>query len=100
MSSYVKRVQAKGIYGRFDIDHTFKPGVNVLHGKNGAGKTTLLHILANVLNGDYELFAFITFDSIRVQLDDLLKLCFTEEEPIKTLLSIYNGQAILKLNFP
>ncbi len=70
MSSYVKRVQAKGIYGRFDIDHTFKPGVNVLHGKNGAGKTTLLHILANVLNGDYELFAFITFDSIRVQLDD------------------------------
>ena len=42
----------------------------MLHGKNGAGKTTLLHILANILNGDYELFAFITFDSIQVRLDD------------------------------
>lgn len=70
MPSYIKHVAAKGIYGRFDIEHTFEQGVNVLHGKNGAGKTTLLHILANILNGDYELFAFIAFTSIHVQLDD------------------------------
>src|SRR5437763_15782786 len=70
MPNFVKSVQAYGIYGRFGIEHVFQPGVNILFGKNGSGKTTLLHILANVLNGNYELFASLIFDSIRVQLDD------------------------------
>ncbi len=68
--NYVKSVQAQGVYGRFDIEHEFQPGVNILFGKNGSGKTTLLHILANILNGNYELFSFLTFDSIQVKLDD------------------------------
>ena len=61
MSNYVKSISVTGLYGRFDLDLQFYPGVNVLYGKNGSGKTTLLHILANVLNGDYE--RFVTADA-------------------------------------
>jgi predicted ATP-dependent endonuclease of OLD family len=70
MSSYVKRIEADGLYGTFRLQQEFDAGVNVLYGNNGGGKTTLLHILANVLNGDYDRFAFINFKTIQIQLDD------------------------------
>lgn len=70
MSNYVKSISVTGLYGRFDLDLEFYPGVNVLYGKNGSGKTTLLHILANALNGDYERFAYLHFNSINIELDD------------------------------
>ena len=70
MSKYVKRIAVTGLYGRFELQQQFYPGVNVLYGKNGCGKTTLLQILANALNGDYERFAYLSFDSIRIDLDD------------------------------
>jgi predicted ATPase len=71
MPSYVKSIEATGLYNRFDIPLLeFTPNINILHGKNGSGKTTLLHILANTLNGDYKRFAFIEFKSITITLDD------------------------------
>ncbi len=70
MPRYIKRIEAEGVLGRFDIDQEFQEGVNVLFGKNGTGKTTLLHILANLLNGDYKRFAYTEFRVIRVQLND------------------------------
>ncbi|WP_323221307.1 AAA family ATPase [Spirulina sp. 06S082] len=70
MPNYIKHIKAEGVLGRFDIDQEFKEGVNVLFGKNGTGKTTLLHILANLLNGDYERFAFTEFKTIKAILDD------------------------------
>lgn len=70
MAEYIKRIEAKGIYGRFDLHQEFTDGVNIIYGNNGTGKTTLLHILANILNGDYQRFAFLLFDSIDVELDD------------------------------
>lgn len=70
MPNSVKSVHAKGVHGRFDIQQTFHPGVNILYGRNGMGKTTLLHILANVLNGDYRRFAYLGFDSVEVLVDD------------------------------
>ncbi len=70
MPNYIKYIEAKGVLGRFDIYQEFQPGVNVIFGRNGTGKTTLLHILANLLNGDYERFAFVEFREITVQLDD------------------------------
>ena len=72
MSSYVKSIEATGIYGRFDMTMEFEPGVNVVYGKNGTGKTTLVHILANALNGEFARFAFLIFESIQVQLDDTM----------------------------
>ncbi|MEM9543832.1 MAG: AAA family ATPase [Cyanobacteria bacterium P01_E01_bin.42] len=70
MPRYIKHIKAEGVLGRFDIDQEFREGVNVLYGKNGTGKTTLLHILANLLNGDYERFAFTEFKMIEAILDD------------------------------
>jgi ABC-type lipoprotein export system ATPase subunit len=70
MAEYVKSIEATGVYGRFNFNQEFQPGVNVIYGKNGAGKTTFLHILSNVLNGDYKRFAYIKFDSIEAKFDD------------------------------
>lgn len=70
MSVFLTRVAAVGVYDRFDLFQEFRDGINILHGRNGAGKTTLLHILTNILNGDYERFAFLEFKEIRVDLSD------------------------------
>lgn len=70
MSNYIKAIHAKGLFGRYDLQQDFYPGINVLYSNNGGGKTTLLHILANILNGDFERFAFLEFQSISVLFDD------------------------------
>lgn len=70
MATHVKSVTATGVYGRFDLSQELQPGVNVIYGKNGTGKTTFLHILANLLNADYQRFAFLKFNTATVELDD------------------------------
>jgi predicted ATPase len=70
MSSSVKSINVKKLFGRYDLQQDFFPHVNVLYSNNGGGKTTLLHILANALNGDFERFAFLKFKSITIELDD------------------------------
>src|SRR5579859_7228005 len=70
MATTVRSLRAVGIHGRYDLELAFYPDVSILYGKNGAGKTTLLHILANVLNADFERFAFLPFETIEVHLDD------------------------------
>ncbi len=70
MLSHVTRLKASGIYGRFNLEQEFQPGVNIIYGKNGTGKTTFLHILANVLNADYRRFVYLQFDSVEVGFDD------------------------------
>ncbi len=70
MASAVRAIRAVGIHGRYDLELEFYPDVNILYGKNGSGKTTLLHILANILNGDFERFVFLPFETIEVHLDD------------------------------
>jgi predicted ATP-binding protein involved in virulence len=74
MANMVRYIQAIGIHGRFDLELDFDPGVNILYGKNGTGKTTLLHIIANILNGDFERFAFLPFEMIEIILDDGQKI--------------------------
>lgn len=66
MKPYITRIQAKGIYGLFNIDYEFHDGVNVIYALNGYGKTTLIHILSNILNHDWSQFYKIEFKSIRV----------------------------------
>src|SRR2546421_5167576 len=74
MATAVRYVKALGIHERFDLELELQSGVNILHGKNGTGKTTLLHILANILNGDFERFAFLPFETIEVHLDNGQKI--------------------------
>ncbi|NES01846.1 MAG: AAA family ATPase [Okeania sp. SIO2F4] len=100
MSVYIKHLEAKGIYGIFDINLDFHQGVNVLFAKNGKGKTTLLHIIANLLNEDYERFAFIDFDYINLRMSDKnqveLKNNRNDEEIILSLDGVETKKIIFK----
>lgn len=77
MGTYVKKIDAVGIYGRFDIHQRFTDGINIIFGKNRAGKTTLLHILSNALNGDFIRFENLRFKEILITLSDKRKLAIT-----------------------
>jgi len=97
MSLYVEKLEATGVYGLFDISQSFRPGVNVLFARNGKGKTTLLHIIANLLNEDYQRFAFIDFDSITMRTSDgnAVKLTKKNEED-KQLIKIWKNDKELE----
>lgn len=100
MSNYVKRIAATGLYGRFELQQEFFPGVNVLYGQNGSGKSTLLHILANALNGDYGQFAYLSFDSIQIELDDGVQILLNQDKklPLAYPFNVYvNGKPISKV---
>jgi len=47
------------------------------------GKTTLLHILANILNGDFERFAFLPFETIEVHLLEVYKNSLEERAKVQ-----------------
>jgi predicted ATP-binding protein involved in virulence len=81
MPNFIKSIQAVGIHGRFDIQQSFAPGVNILYGKNGAGKTTLLHIIANAVNRDYPRFLYLDFVRIEIHMDDGTTIEIETEEP-------------------
>ena len=66
MVDYVSRIEASQVHGRLNIELDLFPHINVLYGRNGSGKTTLLHILANILNGSFDRFAFLKFKEIRL----------------------------------
>jgi ABC-type lipoprotein export system ATPase subunit len=66
MSFSIKRIEVRGLHGRSDIALDLHPDVNILYGRNGSGKTTLLHIIANVLSGSLDRFAYIQFDDVRI----------------------------------
>ena len=68
MSQFLKKVVAKGLHGRFDIDISLNKDINIIHGVNGVGKTTLLHILANATNLDLDRFTFLWFREIELEI--------------------------------
>jgi len=74
MSRFIKRLEAIGIHGRFDINLDFQDGVNIIHGSNGTGKTTVLHILANAVNEDFRRFGYLKFQKLTITLDDDTKI--------------------------
>jgi Cdc6-like AAA superfamily ATPase len=70
MSKFIKNIIATGVHGRIDLQCQFQEGVNIIYGKNGTGKTTLLHMMANLLNADYERFMALNFKTVKVELSD------------------------------
>src|SRR5262245_22455193 len=70
MGLYVRHLTVHGLHRRLDFELTLQEDINILFGRNGSGKTTLLHILANVLNGSFERFAYLDFDSVQVGVSD------------------------------
>ena len=64
---YVASIDILGLHGRYDFGIKFSRDVNILYGRNGTGKTTVLHVLANLLNGSLDRFAFLRFHSIALK---------------------------------
>lgn len=69
MSIWIRSVNVEKVHGFLSFEVQFSPEINVLYGRNGSGKTTLLHILANVLNEDFERFRHLVFSRISVDLE-------------------------------
>lgn len=63
----IKRIVVDGLHHHLDIDLELKLGLNVLYGKNGRGKTTILHIIANVLEADFQNFSYLQFARIKIE---------------------------------
>ena len=47
---YIKKIEIKGLWSKFDINWELNPDVNVLSGINGSGKSTILKLIFNLLN--------------------------------------------------
>ncbi len=63
----IATVIVEGLHNQFDVEIHLKPGLNVIYGKNGRGKTTLLHLLANLLELDFQRFNHLQFQKIQVK---------------------------------
>lgn len=63
----IRRIRVEGLHQQFDVDLTFKPGLNIIYGKNGTGKTTVLHLLANALELDFKRFSYLQFHRITIE---------------------------------
>ncbi|NET43866.1 AAA family ATPase [Okeania sp. SIO2B3] len=99
MSAYIKHLEAKGIYGIFDINVDFHQGVNVLFAKNGKGKTTLLHIIANLLNENYERFVFIDFDYINLRMSDESQVELKNNRNDDEIILFLDGREATRITF-
>ena len=42
-ADYIRRIEIKGLWARFNIQWDLRPDVNILSGINGVGKTTILN---------------------------------------------------------
>lgn len=62
----LKRVEIKDLWGRFDINWTLHPDVNILVGENGMGKSSLLNLVAAALSKKFPLKKEIVFYKLRV----------------------------------
>ena len=47
---YIKKVEIKNLWGRYDLEWNLDPSVNVLSGINGSGKSTILDCIASILS--------------------------------------------------
>ena len=69
--NYIKQIEIIGLFNRFDLlIEDLKPNLNTFYGINGSGKTTVLHVIVNALNGDYERFLSLNFNSIEIIFND------------------------------
>ena len=64
---YISSVEVEGLHGQFDVKIDLGPGLNVIYGKNGRGKTTMLHLVANLLELDFQRFRYLQFLRLAVR---------------------------------
>lgn len=68
----------KGLFGKKDVDLTFKEKAQIYIGENGLGKTTILNALNYLLNCDFKNLVNINFSRIDIVLYGI-KYSFTKE---------------------
>jgi ABC-type cobalamin/Fe3+-siderophores transport system ATPase subunit len=66
----IANIKVIGMHGQFNIELRLNPGLNVLYGLNGRGKTTLLHLVANILELDFDRFRFLQFQHIELKMSN------------------------------
>jgi len=98
VTTHIAHLEVRNLHRRMSIAIDFDRDINVLFGKNGTGKTTLLHILANILNGSIERFAYLEFDRIMIVTSDerhieLYRLA-NEKMGGSTIRLMLNGESI------
>jgi predicted ATPase len=63
----IKSIIASGVQGRFNVEATFHPDINIITGINGSGKTTILKLLWYLVSANIErVFAEITFQHVTI----------------------------------
>lgn len=69
---YIKKVEIKSLWGRFDLEWNLNRDVNILAGINGSGKTTLLEMIWNTSLYPDRLYSSYNkiINEIRVELDN------------------------------
>lgn len=84
----IKKLTVQRLHHHLDIEIELKPGLNVLYGKNGRGKTTILHIIANIVEVDFQRFNHLQFTKISVEnfTSNLLEIHKDSDSKIKVLL--------------
>lgn len=63
----LKSIEIRGLHGMYDYTIQFNKDLTILYGENGSGKTMILHIIANIINADFERFQHLEFESIKLE---------------------------------
>ena len=86
----IEKFSIKGLFGKKDVDLTFKGKAQIYIGENGLGKTTILNALNFLLNCDFKNLVEITFSRIDIVLSDK-EYSFSRDE-IKTYIKAQSGR--------
>lgn len=86
----VERFSIKGLFGKKDVDLTFKGKAQIYIGENGLGKTTILNALNFLLSCDFANLINIVFSRIDIMLAGR-EYSFSKDE-IKTYIKTKNGR--------
>ena len=97
-ADYIRRIEIKGLWGRFNIQWDLRPDVNILSGINGVGKTTILK--SDAKNGVHLFFdnpaaTYIPYDVIRSYDRPLIMGDFTARMADKNVKSELDWQLYL-----
>lgn len=86
----IERFSIKGLFGKKDVDLTFKGKAQIYIGENGLGKTTILNALNFLLSCDFTNLINIVFSRIDIVLAGR-DYSFSKDE-IKTYIKTKNGR--------
>ena len=97
-ADYIRRIEIKGLWGRFNIQWDLRPDVNILSGINGVGKTTILNRSVGYLEHlffDNPAATYIPYDVIRSYDRPLIMGDFTARMADKNVKSELDWQLYL-----